>query len=854
MRKFLPSLVVLAVALGTAAPAAGPKFSTSGGIGSADSTFSGGEPVGGTYSINGTTGRVSVPIVNLRPGSAPASPQNGDCWTTVAGLFCRINDVTVGPYGASSGSVTQVGLVTPSIFTAGGAVTSSGNLSFTLNSQLANQVFAGPNGSSGIPGFRALVGADVPAINMAASGNGGVTGTLGLANGGLAATTAAGGRSTLGLGTSAVQNIGTSGAKVPLLNGLNAWSADQTVDGILSSTGTTAARGVVVATNAGFVRSVRFQTNSSPRWSVGVNAGAESGGSAGSDFSINRFNDAGTFLDAPLAITRSSGVISLSQPLPLASGGLGATTAAGGRSTLGLGTAAVQNTGTSGATIPLLNGSNTWSAAQTYSGPVTVGTSVQSGDALELGQNRASDGTPFIDFHAAVGNDYEARIIRGSGVNGPLNLSNLGTGDVNITGGGFINLSSPSGVSANGPMTAPYFKPTNTGCANILHYGADKTGVAASDAAWDAALAATQPGKQCIYLPAGEYKFSSTKTASISDTYYRGSVTIKGDGSELTLLNFANNTTGVAITLNTQFQSFHVRDLAILAGGWSTSTTGLYAYQAATVSNPAISAASDIVGVVVRGNDGYSNEFGFFNGIGISGVSNVSIFGGYLSGPGNVTTKPADCLHLSGRTETNAVAINIIGATINSCGVGILYGDSAEGVTVTASNLVANGRGIYSPPGTTDGVMLTVTNSHFNNYTSSIDFQVDPGGIAISNNYFIVNTGLGNANAININATQDYAITGNIFARQRPELTANGIVIGTYSEDSGLISNNVFQSLNTAILLGAGSQRATVGINSFASTVTTKVTNSGTNNIVAATCTAAPTSGFRVTNGVITAC
>lgn len=42
------------------------------------------------------------------------------------------------------------------------------------------------------------------------------------------------------------------------------------------------------------------------------------------------------------------------------------------RTTLGLGTAAVVNTGTSGATIPLLNGANTWSAAQTLSAPPVV--------------------------------------------------------------------------------------------------------------------------------------------------------------------------------------------------------------------------------------------------------------------------------------------------------------------------------------------------------------------------------------------------------------------------------------------------------------------------------------------------
>lgn len=49
------------------------------------------------------------------------------------------------------------------------------------------------------------------------------------------------------------------------------------------------------------------------------------------------------------------------------------------RTTLGLGTAATQNTGTSGATLPFLNGSNTWAGVQTFStAPIlpsfTVGT------------------------------------------------------------------------------------------------------------------------------------------------------------------------------------------------------------------------------------------------------------------------------------------------------------------------------------------------------------------------------------------------------------------------------------------------------------------------------------------------
>lgn len=54
--------------------------------------------------------------------------------------------------------------------------------------------------------------------------------------------------------------------------------------------------------------------------------------------------------------------------------------AAAQRTTLGLGSAATQNTGTSGGTIPLLNGANSWSAAQAFASGLTLPNSNQSGD------------------------------------------------------------------------------------------------------------------------------------------------------------------------------------------------------------------------------------------------------------------------------------------------------------------------------------------------------------------------------------------------------------------------------------------------------------------------------------------
>lgn len=73
-------------------------------------------------------------------------------------------------------------------------------------------------------------------------------------------------------------------------------------------------------------------------------------------------------LSAAQTITPGGNV--LSTPVAVAEGGTGSTTAPGARTNLGLGTAATQNTGTSGANVPLLNGANTWSSAQIFSSSV----------------------------------------------------------------------------------------------------------------------------------------------------------------------------------------------------------------------------------------------------------------------------------------------------------------------------------------------------------------------------------------------------------------------------------------------------------------------------------------------------
>lgn len=78
----------------------------------------------------------------------------------------------------------------------------------------------------------------------------------------------------------------------------------------LSVDGGASASRVIVDADPGVAKIVSWRTDNAQRWAVRVD-GAEAGANSGGDFAIRRYNDAGTFIDAPISAVRSTGEVTI---------------------------------------------------------------------------------------------------------------------------------------------------------------------------------------------------------------------------------------------------------------------------------------------------------------------------------------------------------------------------------------------------------------------------------------------------------------------------------------------------------------------------------------------------------------
>ena len=158
--------------------------------------------VAGTgISVSGATGAVT--ITNSAPDQTVALTGAGT--TSITGTYPNFtitsNDAYTGTVTSVTGTspVASSGGTTPTISLASGY----GDTQNPYASKTANYVLAAPNGSAGVPTFRAIVAADIPTLNQNTTGTASnVTGTVAVANGGTGLTsTPTNGQLDIGNGT-----------------------------------------------------------------------------------------------------------------------------------------------------------------------------------------------------------------------------------------------------------------------------------------------------------------------------------------------------------------------------------------------------------------------------------------------------------------------------------------------------------------------------------------------------------------------------------------------------------------------------------------------------------------------------
>jgi hypothetical protein len=147
-------------------------------------------------------------------------------------------------------------------------------------------------------------------LNLAAPA-GQTRGVLGL--------TGANPRWVMSLGNTVAETGGNAGSDFSIIRYSDAGVVIDTPLEIIRSTGAvTVNQALYIVGAAGTPRDIVGRTGTSTRWGVEVgNSDAETGGNAGSDFAIDRYSDAGVYIDTPLEIFRATGAVTFNDAVTM---------------------------------------------------------------------------------------------------------------------------------------------------------------------------------------------------------------------------------------------------------------------------------------------------------------------------------------------------------------------------------------------------------------------------------------------------------------------------------------------------------------------------------------------------------
>lgn len=132
---------------------------------------------GGSSAFNAiTSGTNTSAAMHVGSGSALDATGSGTITATAVPASGVTGTLAVGSGG--TGAVTLTGLIKGNGTSAFTAATAGMDYLAPFGSQTANFFYAAPNGSAGVPSFRAIVAADIPMLNQNTTGSSGTVATI----------------------------------------------------------------------------------------------------------------------------------------------------------------------------------------------------------------------------------------------------------------------------------------------------------------------------------------------------------------------------------------------------------------------------------------------------------------------------------------------------------------------------------------------------------------------------------------------------------------------------------------------------------------------------------------------------
>ena len=175
--------------------------------------------------LSGGTGQTTYLDGQLLIGNTTGNTLTKSTLTAGSGIVITNGNGSISIAATGSGTVTSVTGTSPIVSSGGStpAISLASAYGDTLNpyaSKTANYILAAPNGTAGVPTFRAVLPADIPTLNQNTTGTAGnVTGTVAVTNGGTGLTsTPANGALDIGNGTGFTRTTLTAGANITITN------------------------------------------------------------------------------------------------------------------------------------------------------------------------------------------------------------------------------------------------------------------------------------------------------------------------------------------------------------------------------------------------------------------------------------------------------------------------------------------------------------------------------------------------------------------------------------------------------------------------------------------------------------